>query len=318
MASAQYPAEMFVRFVETFTPEQRPDVVSMSGGEALLRPALVRRLAETCRAVGTRSAVLSGMFFATGTTVPGPIRAALAAVDHFSASIDAFHEAQVPRARVFRVLEDVLTAGVDVSVHIVGRDSDDPYVEGLVADVHERFGGCVPMLVNSLAAFGRAADWLAPSAEPTRVPADASPCAMAAWPVVGFDGTIVACGNDAAYLQSVPHLRLGHASTDDWATIRARCVESPMLRAIRMFGPRYLAQHHGAGEGACDGYCQSCLRFSARPELESSVRGLMTKPSTAIMESEVALLQQQGGALLFARRHGIPRYADLVTRGASA
>ena len=317
MVSAQSPAEIYLRFVDSFTDALRPEVLSMSGGEALLRPDLVRKLADRCRAVGTRSAVLSGMFFAASKSIPRLIRGAIRAVDHFSASIDAFHEREVPRADVFRVLEEVLNAGTDVSLHIVGRDAEDPYLADLTAEVQQRFDGKVPMLVNAVASFGRAAQWL-PDIAPRHVVADANPCSMAAWPVVGFDGTIVACGNDNAYEQSTPHLRLGHATTDDWATIRARCLDGAVLRAIRLLGPPYLAERHGAGRLDRGGYCETCLGLSNEPELESSARRIMTGSTIAAIEAEVAIMHKSAGALGFARRHGIPKYAELVTLGARA
>jgi pyruvate-formate lyase-activating enzyme len=316
MKSEQFPAEMFARFVDTFRADDRPEVLAMSGGEAMLRPELVRRLAERAREVGTRSTVLSGVFFATSGHIPRAIKEAIEAVDHFSVSIDMFHEREVPRADVFRVLDAVLCAGTDVSVHVVGQGAADPYLESVIDDVQRAFGGRVPMLVNAVSSFGRARAWLTRGRRAAPLDVDANPCAMAAWPVVGFNGTIVACGNDDA-LDAVPaHLRLGHADTDSWATVRARCLAGSMVRAIRLFGPEYIADRFREGGRGCDGYCKTCMKLPDDPAIEERVRAVMAKPSTAVLEEQATAMQRRAGALGFARRHGIPRYAELTTLGA--
>ncbi|MFZ4688160.1 MAG: radical SAM protein [Polymorphobacter sp.] len=307
--SEQQPEALFRRFVDSFTAADHPQVLALSGGEAMLRPRLVRALAERTRAVGGRVTALSGAFFARRSRIPADIAAAIAALDHFSVSIDAFHEREVPREAVFALLADRLAAGQQVSLHTVADGADDPYVADLVAAVTARFGNRVPVMVSPLRFFGRARDWLVPDTTTTATPADPEPCAMAAWPVIGFDGTIVACGNDDA-LDTLPaHLRLGHAATDDWPAIRQRTQASAMLRAIRTFGPLHLAAQAGAH---CDGYCATCMKLGDTPAAAPLAEAMWQRPSAAALEAQVALLQQAGGAIGFARRHGVPRYAELV------
>lgn len=318
LSSEQAPAKMFFRFVDTFGTADRPEILSMSGGEALLRPQLVQELAERARTVGTRSAVLSGMFFANARTIPPKIKEAIKSVDHFSASIDIFHEREVPRTKVFRALDVLLSNGTDISLHIVGQDAGDPYLESIIGEVQRVFDGKVPMLVNTVSDFGRARAWLPRDLQEPRANINANPCVMAAWPVVGFDGTIVACGNDDA-LDNVPaHLRLGNAHTDDWSTVRTRSLNSSMMRAIRLFGPEYIANLFRKGELGCDGYCGTCMKLMDNPALEQRIRQTMAKPSTAILEEQVSAMQRRAGAVAFARSHGLPRYAELVTLGAQA
>jgi pyruvate-formate lyase-activating enzyme len=318
LTSEQHPASMFERFVDTFDAGNRPEVLAMSGGEALLRPELVRKLAERAREAGTRSTVLSGMFFANSRSIPPPIRAAIQAVDHFSASIDVFHEREVPRANVFRVLDGLLSEGKDVSLHVVGQDAGDAYLEDIISEVRKVFGGSVPMLVNAVSSFGRARAWFTRDQAGPPGEIEADPCAMAAWPVVGFDGTIVACGNDDALDSGPAHLRLGHANVDDWATIRTRSLNSSMMRAIRLFGPEYIADRFGDRGRGCDGYCQTCMKLSEQPALAQRIGQVMAKPSAAILEEQVSAMQRRAGAVAFARSHGLSRYAELVVLGAPA
>lgn len=311
--SEEMPEEVFHRFVGTFTVDVRPDVLALSGGEAMLRPGLVFDLATRARAVGCRVTALSGLFFATSHRIPRDIHRAIMALDHFSVSIDAFHEREVPRDRVFAVLAALLADGVDLSIHTLDATGDGQYVDGLVGDLTEHFGQRIPMFVNALGFFGRARDWLAHDAVGATAAADIDPCAMAAWPVMGFDGTIVACGNDDA-LDALPdHLRLGHAAVDDWATIRRRTVESAMMRAIRTIGP--LAIAHGAGRAGCDGYCGTCLSLSRDAAARRFVEREAERPVVAVMEHQMQVLQQRAGATGFARRNGVPHYAGLTERG---
>ena len=316
LASEESPAEMFVRFVDTFGPDDRPEVLAISGGEAFLRPDLVRELAERAAAVGCRTSSLSGMFWAGGGRIPPSIRRAIDALDHFSVSLDVFHEREVQREDVYRVLETLVAEGKDVSVHLVGLNADDPYLAERTDEIRRRFDGRVPMLVNEVNAVGRARAWREQSPEPSLPTVEADPCTLAAWPLVAFDGTIVACGNDDVVDGPAPaHLRLGHADTHGWPEVRARCLASSMLRAIRTFGPQYVVDRHSDAI-ACNGYCSTCLKISTDPELDARVATLMARPASAVLEEQAVSLQQGAGATSFVWRYGLPAYADLVTLGA--
>lgn len=71
--------DRLVRFVGSFTRENRPDVVMLTGGEPLLLPALVEELSARARAAGSRTALLSGMFFARSREIPPPVLRAIRA-----------------------------------------------------------------------------------------------------------------------------------------------------------------------------------------------------------------------------------------------
>lgn len=316
--SEEAPAELFVRFVDSFTAEEHPEVLAISGGEAFLRPALVQDLAERAALVGCRTAALSGMFWASARRIPPPIKRAIDALDHFSVSLDVFHEREVRREDVYGVLETLLSEGKDVSVHIVGLDADDPYLVERTEEVRRVFDGRVPMLVNCVNAVGRALDWL-DKADVSVGPrtSDPEPCTLAAWPLVAFDGTVVACGNDDVVDgPAPPHLRLGHAGVDGWATIKRRALASSMLRAIRAFGPEYMVDRQGSGVLTCDGYCSTCQLMSSDVLLETRVEEMMAGPTARIVEDQILALQQDAGPLSFARRYGLAAYADLVSLGA--
>ncbi|MEU7908833.1 radical SAM protein [Actinoplanes sp. NPDC049118] len=319
-AGPQPSAARLRRFVASFGDRDRPDVVLMTGGEPLLRPELVAELALAARRRGARSAVLTGAFFAR-TATPAAIRAAIDAVDHFSVSIDVFHERQIPRPDVFRLLSSVLDAGTPVSIHAVGATAGDPYLTGLVADVRRRFGDRVPMLVNTVRPVGRAAAWAAARPMPAD-PGEVSPCAMAAWPVVAADGMVLACCNqDVVDRRPAPeHLRLGHLDDDDWPAVRRRLLTAPVLRMIRSTGPAHLLSRYGtpaAGAPADQGYCAGCRRLGERPEVLAAAGRAAAGAVGELVDRQVAAVQLRAGPVDFVRRYGCARHAHLVgARGA--
>ena len=337
-ASEEHPGEIFQRFAGTFAPGDGPRLVMLTGGEPLLRPRLARSLAEAAARGGARTMILSGMFFAPrvppaageAVRIPPAIDAAIGAADHFSASLDAFHEEEVPRESVFAVMRALLARGKDLSFHVTGTGPGDPYLRDVTASVRREFGDRVPMLVGRVGPVGRARTAaLAMPSFPGRpgtpsLPSPAGtapqtgtgtgtgtgtvggalPCAMAAWPTVGFDGTITACCNqDVVDHRPVPgHLRLGHAATDDWGTVRERCLESGVLRALRTYGPLWLA-----GAPPERGYCETCRTLDVPPPAPT--------PAAAFVERQVRDLQLAGGGTGFARRYDCPPYDDLVSLG---
>jgi pyruvate-formate lyase-activating enzyme len=300
-----------LRFVESFGADDRPEVVMMTGGEPLLLPGSVVELADAARRAGTRSAVLTGAFFARHDRLPAPVLRAAHAVDHFSVSVDAHHEREVPRDAVFRLLRRLLDDGVTVSLHVVGSGADDPYLSDLTGAARRAFGVRVPMLVNTLRPVGRAAAWAGTGSvrpDPDRV----LPCAMAAWPVVASDGTVVACCNqDVVDRRPVPgHLRLGHISVDDWPTVHGRAVSSPVLRMVRAAGPGYLRARYAGPSGA--GYCDGCRRLGDRPAVLRAIGRAGSGVVGELLDRRAAQLQAAAGPVEFVRRHGCARYADLV------
>ncbi|MFJ6615572.1 radical SAM protein [Streptomyces sp. NPDC091289] len=312
------------RFVGSFTEANRPDVVMLTGGEPLLLPALAERLSTLARRAGSRTALLSGMFFARsegrrigrgGKAIPSAILRAIRSVDHFSASLDVHHEREVPRADVFRALHLVREEGVAVSLHLTGTGGSDPYLADITRAVEQEFGGRVPCLVNEVRPFGRAAAW----ARPARTgpdPAAASPCSMAAWPVVAFDGRVLACCNqDTVDRRPVPaHLDLGHIADGDWGTVRGRALESPVLRMLRTVGPTHLAARYGSGPRA-GSYCDGCRALGGDEAVAAGARAVAGGAAGALLDLTAAVRGSREGAQGVVRRHGCAAYAPLVVAG---
>ncbi|MFE5791419.1 radical SAM protein [Streptomyces sp. NPDC056503] len=311
------------RFVGSFGPSDRPDVMMLTGGEPLLLPRLVADLSASARSAGTRTAVLSGMFFARpgararSRVVPASVLRALAAVDHFSASLDVHHEREVPRSAVFRALREIREAGPAVSLHLTGDGPGDPYLADVTRAIDREFDGTVPALVNEVRAVGRAASWAGP-ARPAPAPGagavPAAPCAMAAWPVVAFDGTVLACCNQEVVDQrpAPDHLTLGHIARDDWAAVRARTLGSPLLRLVRAMGAPGLRDRYLPDAGPAASPCAECRRFGDRPEVAAGAAADAGGPAGALLDLTVARRRGEQGPVELVRRYGCAAYAPWV------
>lgn len=310
LTSEEYPGEPFLRLVESFTPSNRPELIVLTGGEPLIRPRLVRELINRAHAAGVKVVLASGMFFASEPEVPRLIADVIADVDHFTCSLDIFHEQQVPRASVFRVIRDLVDHGKQVSFMVIGLNDDDPYLSDITRAIRHAFDDRVPMLVGTVGAVGRAKAWLNPAR--ARVDVGPMPCDLAAWPVVTYDGTMVACCNQGVVDGPIPpHLRLGSCATDDWAVMRERYLTAPMPRAIRVFGPEYIADQYSDGSIPCDGYCSTCYRLSADPRVAERLAEKMARPAMRFVEDQVLSMQREH----FVPRHNARAYTELVKLG---
>ena len=302
-----------LRFLGTFGPDCRPEVLMLTGGEPLTRPGLVVAAARAARAAGTRTVVLSGAFFARGGVLPDPVRRVARAVDHFSLSLDAFHEREIARRDVFTVLRRLLDEGVATSLHLVGDGPEDPYLAEVTAQVLDRFGEAVPMLVGRIRPVGRAAAWARPAAAPDGTAA--APCAMAAWPVVTVDGRVSACCNqDVVDGRARPdHLQLGDLATATWREVSDLAHRRPVLRMIRTVGPVHIADRSAVPDGppATD-YCGTCHRLGDSPEALRWARLAGAGPGGELLQAAAVRAGQAGGPAALLRRHGSGRHAHLV------
>ena len=268
-----------LRFVRTFRESIAPSIVALTGGEPLMRPFLVRDIAEIAKESGVHSYVISGMFFAREPRIPVHIEAALRSISHLSASIDQFHETQVPRSTVFEALAKIRDLGVSVSIQTVAVEESDPYVDLLADEVREFFHDQVPMLVATLKPHGRAEEfYIESSGKDNRF--GPSPCRFSSWPVVNENGIIVACCNQKVVDGPAPeHLSIGTLPQLTWGEVRSKVLESRILRELRTRGPCALAL---TANEQVTGFCESCLslgkhhdKFDQRPNLKDRLSELV-------------------------------------------
>lgn len=324
MTSEQYGEEPFRAIAGSFTAESHPGVLLLSGGEALLRPELVGDLAEVARRAGTKSYVLSGMYFAREDhRLPAPVRRALGKVDHLAASLDEFHEKEVSRAQVFRALHEIRELVPGVSFQLTGRDEADPYLAGLVEDVRKEFDDTVPILVGFVSQVGRGrtlSGALPIDRSSTAAEVTADPCDRASWPLVHYDGTVFACCNqDLVERVRPPHLIVGDAATDSWEVIRRRFLDRAVLRTIRVLGPSFIANKFRPEISDIRGMCGTCVAL-VKPEdttgegIEQQLAAYLATPQGAALEAAARELVDAQDPTGFSVRR-TQRYGELVTLG---
>jgi len=288
----------------------------LTGGEPLLRPGLIGQIVEAAHAAGTKVSVSTGLYFANSKgRIPTSLREALRALDHITVSLDTFHEREVPRTDVFATVAELIGLGADVSFQVVRTGADDPYLIDVTSAIRKRFGDEVPALVAGLGSYGRAEKWLPRAAGEDHPPSLFGPCAVAGWPVVIFDGTVVTCcEQDVVDGPVPPHLRLGHAASETWAEVVEEMKQRAILRTIRTLGPQILVSE-SCGSVKHARYCSTCIFEAGRAEPLAAAAATVARPQFTLFEKQVEELQGGHGALTFAQRNGITKYADMVLLG---
>lgn len=318
LSSEQYGEEPFRRVVDSFTAEEHPQLLYMSGGEALLRAGLVHDLAVAAAAVGTRSVVLSGMYFARdGHLMTPTVRRAVSKVDHFAASLDQFHEREVSRREVFDALHRIRELVPAASLQVAGMTADDPYLLRLIDDVRREFDDTLPLFVDLVGRVGRAREWMAEPDRTASAPATdvLEPCYLTSWPLVHYDGTVFACCSQEAVARNrAPHLVLGHAAHDPWPVLAERIVNRRMLHGIRLFGPRELRRRFGDGESGT-GYCQACVRLADDPALRTEVDRYFDSPTGRSLALVARQLAERAEVETFVSMYGSAPHGELVRLG---
>lgn len=294
MATDEIPRDFAEWFVDSFGAGVPPKLLCLSGGEALLRPALVKSLVARAAQAGTATYLMSGMFFVGERGMPRAIRQAVSGLAHFSASIDQFHEKFVPRKAVFKALASIRELGVSISIQSVANGRDDPYLQNLLSEIENYFGQTVPVFYLLLKPIGRAATWFRPTRGRTEIPA-ISPCKVASWPTVSFDGRIYACCNQRVIDGSQgSHLSVGHIAETEWRTVRSKMLERPVLRVIRTLGPTRAALLAKSPVG--DSQCRTCSSIRTDDDIDLKMAEAMMTSKSAILEAYVGQVATEPGA----------------------
>ena len=319
MASEEHDATPFLTFVDSFTSEDHPELIYLTGGEALIRPALVRELTSRAKSVGTRSVLLTGMYFARESgRVPTAVKNSLGSVDHLTASYDEFHEREVPRRYFFDALHALRQLVPDVSLQVTGHGKGDAYLERLVEEIRHEFEDQVPILVSPVVPTGRARSWW-----PTPIAAEREqpdiPCPMAYWPVVHYDGTILPCCSQELVARYRPtHLEVGSANTLTWQQTRERLGSAGLMRAIRTFGPHQTAQKFAGHRPTTSSMCQACLTLSGDSAAVERADEYYARPASALVESAARSMINQDPINSFFSFAGVTDFRETVLLGAPA
>jgi len=324
MRGVQIDEDPYLRFVASMHSNEPPTIIFITGGEPLIRPGLVSRITDLAHANGSSVVVLTGAFFVRHEpTPPAQITATIEQLDHIMVSLDAFHEREVPRRNMLLLLQRCLDYGLDVSVQLTGMDAADPYLVDAIHDIRDYTEDRVPIFVGLVSPMGRARDLplsqssasMTAGIVPLQAPrmTDPWPCPYLAWPVFTWDGVVTACCNQDVVTGPAPaHLTLADRKSPRWAQVRDRTLTNPLLRAIRTYGPKYVAARFTPDETqAFDDYCTACSRLAdtCKTDKQDAITVHMVRRESQAVEAVVRALQAD------LHRYTAPGFEELLGLG---
>jgi MoaA/NifB/PqqE/SkfB family radical SAM enzyme len=283
--------------------------VNITGGEPMLRGALVVRLIRECRRLGMATVMTTNGFWGrTAASARRHVRALCrAGLGGLTVSYDRYHAAFMGPEPVEHIAQAADTRRLTMNVNVV-RTRDDADLASLTARV-QRFPR-VHLRLYDVQPVGRAADF---PAESMRGESEGF-CNACANPAVTDDGRLVACNGPSYFAPEGSPLVLGSLRDHDLATLVERHRTDPILDTIRTLGPGHLRDELGRLPGfesfpfrtRYRGLCDLCHHITSSPD---AARALRTHLATS---SHAALRQATQRVIDASRRAGVlnRRYAN--------
>lgn len=220
-------------------------VILISGGEPFAAlPVLRSALAAAESQPRLSTLVVTNAFWAKTPDAAAKMLGRLPKIDFLDVSIDPFHEEFLPRTSVRNALEAALAAGSTPILSICawgGRE--DPYMAEIEAFLGPELSSRVEFSCNQIEKNGRAESLTHPGPRKWKRELPDRPCDRANRPVMMPDGEVVACCNTAVAIrpESKP-LRHGNLADRSFAEISADAKRDVLVEAIRVLGPKHLAE----------------------------------------------------------------------------
>jgi hypothetical protein len=281
--------------------------INITGGEPMLRSAVVLRLVRECRRLGMAAVLTTNGFW--GRTPAGARRhlRALrrAGLGGLTVSYDRYHAAFMEQDPVVNIARAAGDLRFLINVNVV-RTLDDADLASLTARLEDlpyallRFYDVQPV--------GRAASL--PSAS-LRDETEGF-CSACAVPAVTDDGRVTACNGPSYFAREDSPLVLGSLRAHDLATLVKRHRADPILDTIRTLGPGRLRdelrQLPGFGSfpfrPRYRGLCDLCHHITSHPDAVRALRERLAEPRHAALRQatwRVIAASRDDGAL--SRRH---------------
>jgi len=269
--------------------------VTLTGGEPMLREAVVLKLLHECRLLGVHSRMVTDGFW--GKT-PADARSRLQALRKaglglLTVSHDRYHAAfqnHHPVLNIARAAEDLLFR---IDIHFV-RGADDSDLARLV----EPFEGLkhVRLRFYDLQPVGRARTL---SGDTFRGETEGF-CSTCAFPAVTDDGRLLACNGPAYFTRPDNPLQIGSMKDTPMQTLLERHWNDPVLDTIRTFGPSRLRDELRSIPGFerfpfrehYSGMCDLCHHITNNPEAVSALRTTLAEPARVAERQAIALVIQ--------------------------
>lgn len=253
--------------------------ILVTGGEAMLRPALVLELLRECKKLGIPTAMTSNGSWGRDARKAERTLTELreAGLGSLTISFDRYHaEFQGPQA-VENIARAAQKANFTMRVSVT-REQDDEDMAALVApfdafpNVQLRFYDVQPV--------GRAR-----KLEGTLRAETGGFCNACGTPAMTDDGRITACNGPAYFSPAYSPLVVGDTREESMQTLLARHNSDPILETIRTFGPEYLKRElqslpgfEDFGRASYAGMCDLCLHVNSNEKAVEALHTHLSQP----------------------------------------
>jgi len=258
------------------------DLISLTGGEPMLRPEVVHALLAECRRLGVETRMTTNGSWAVSTEAA---RAELerlfaAGLGGIAVSHDRYHTEFQDEGPVVRIARETDRMGKPVQVNFI-READDRELASLVAPFESmpkaalRFYDVQPVgRARSLPAVRLRAE----------VDGYCNACDAAA---VTDDGRVVACNGPSYFSPASSPLVLGSWRERPLAELLRQHADDPILETIRTGGPARLRDELAVALPAFAfrdryaGICDLCVHITSDPQAVAALRQRLADPRHA-------------------------------------
>jgi organic radical activating enzyme len=276
----------FRKWVEGIVEAEATEVILFSGGEPLSHPKALRYGLEACSRGGIYSVICTSGYWARSVASAQKVLGSYPHASCLWLSTDIYHEEFVPLSYLRHAAEAAVQAGMDVVFQIV---DDDPQHSDFMSRFEQEVGFDLvspdQVYVTPLSMEGRARQ----EARPQLVQLNSGragihqvpdmPCPWLGSPWVHEDGIVSACPRLDVWKTPSHPLQLGNLNAQDFNEIAARAEGDAYLQALRVFGPRKIAETFpveawGWDRQAFEGstICDLCNSLASVRELPQRVR----------------------------------------------
>jgi MoaA/NifB/PqqE/SkfB family radical SAM enzyme len=258
--------------------------IRLTGGEPMLRPAVVLRLVRECRRLGMATSLTTNGFW--GRTRPRARRQLRAlrraGLGSLTVSYDRYHADFMGADPVLHIADAADELGIPFNVNLV-RGTDEADLAAIVQRLDASAGA--RLRVYDLQPVGRAREL---PAAILRSEAEGF-CTACAFPAITDDGRLCACNGPSYFERPGSPLVLGRIGEASVAELLERHRRDPILDTIRTLGPGWLRDELRRLPGFAAwsasrrwlGICHLCHEITRDPAAVAALRERLAEPEAA-------------------------------------
>ncbi|MGE3512417.1 MAG: radical SAM protein, partial [Vicinamibacterales bacterium] len=260
--------------------------IRLTGGEPMLRPAIVLNLLRECRRLGLSTSMTSNGFWGrTRAQARKQVRALLrAGLDSLVVSYDRYHAEFMGPEPVQHITNAAEALGLPLRITLV-RGTDEPELTEVIGKLDG--AASARIRIYDLQPVGRARE-LPMTLHRAEVEGFCTACSF---PALTDDGRLVACNGPSYFEPAGSPLVLGSVRDTPVAELIDRHRSDPVLDTIRTTGPsglrRELRQIPGFESfpfrAAYSGICDLCQHITRDADAVAALREHLARPQSAAL-----------------------------------